>query len=286
MVAVVTGAAGFLGAHAAIELERRGTEVVRAGRPAFEIPSPEFDRLLASARPSLVVHCAGPASVPASVSEPETDRRGSVDVTRALVRRLERLPGPPRMVLLSSAGVYGQPPWLPIDESVPPAPISPYGRHRLEAEQVALSSAVPTTVLRVFSAYGCGLRRQVLWDVAVKARASAVVDLWGTGDETRDFVHATDVARAIARVGLGDAEPTILNVGSGEETTIRSAATLLLHALGAGDVVLRFNGLEREGDPRRWCADVRRLRELGWAPRVALEDGIARYAKWLQSEGQ
>ena len=121
-----------------------------------------------------------------------------------------------RLLLVSSAAVYGDPERLPVSEDAPLAPISPYGRHRAEAEEVALQSGAPVVIARVFSAYGEGLRRQVLWDVAQRALVGGPVELSGTGEETRDFVHARDVAAAISAIAQRSAfDGEIVNVATG-----------------------------------------------------------------------
>src|SRR5919106_1295302 len=115
MVSLVTGANGFLGGYVRSILETRG-DVVVAGRPDVHIPSAKFDSLLEAARPDLIVHCAGPASVPSSVVDPAADFEASVTVTFELLERLRSLPRPPRVVFLSSAAVYGDPSVLPVAE--------------------------------------------------------------------------------------------------------------------------------------------------------------------------
>jgi UDP-glucose 4-epimerase len=285
--ALVTGASGFLGAVSSRRLEDDGWDVVRVGRPETEIPSPEFDAVLATAGAEVVVHCAGPASVPASIADPEADRAGSVGVLEALLERLAGLPAPPRVVLLSSAAVYGQPERLPADESAPLAAISPYGRNRVACESLLRGyheqTAAPATTLRVFSAYGEGLRRQVLWDVSQKALSGGDVVLAGTGRESRDFVHAEDVAEAVSLVagGVSDGHGAY-NVATGRETSIGELAQLLVEALGVKTAVV-FSGEGRAGDPERWQADIGRLQSLGFEVTVPLETGVRRYAEWVRA---
>jgi UDP-glucose 4-epimerase len=277
VVTLVTGDRGFLGRHIAAQLEADGDEVIGAGRPDVEIPSPAFDSLLTKRRPDVVVHCAGPASVPASLESPESDRTGAVEVLGALLDRLDGA----RLILVSSAAVYGDPERLPVAEDAALAPVSPYGRHRVEAERLAAESGVPLVVARVFSAYGEGLRRQVLWDIARRALAGGPVELSGTGDETRDFVHARDVAAAIGAIAQHSAfKSEIVNVGTGVETSIAHLAQVITTELGGGDV--RFNGIARPGDPTRWRADITRLRSLGFEPSVSIDDGAATYARWVR----
>jgi UDP-glucose 4-epimerase len=286
MVALVTGAFGFLGRHVAARLAEEGWDVAEAGRPRTEIPSPEFDALLAKAAPRLVVHCAGPASVPASLADPEHDFRGSVEVLHEL---LERLRGrETALVLISSAAVYGQPERLPVAEDAPTRPISPYGFHRLHCE-LALREfhelwGLRSCALRVFSAYGEGLRRQIMWDVCAKALREGEVALHGTGTESRDFVHAADVARAVALVAReAPLKAEAYNVGTGVETRLDELAPLLLEALHS-DAPLSFSGEARAGDPANWRADVSRLAALGFEPEARVEEGAARYAEWARRE--
>lgn len=286
MVALVTGGFGFLGRHVATELAEDGWDVVQAGRPRQEIPSPEFDVLLTDSEPKLVVHCAGPASVPASLEDPERDFTGSVEVLHAL---LERLRGrETAVVLISSAAVYGQPERLPVAEDAPTQPISPYGFHRLQCE-LALREfhdlwGLRSCALRVFSAYGEGLRRQIMWDICAMALRENRVTLHGTGVESRDFVHAADVARAVALVAReAPLTAEAYNVGTGAETRLDELAPLLLSALEC-EAPVSFLGEGRPGDPANWRADTARIAALGFQPSIAVQEGAVRYADWARRE--
>jgi UDP-glucose 4-epimerase len=286
MVAVVTGAFGFLGRHIAAALTGDGWRVVGTGRPEVEIPSAEFDALLDGTNAGLVVHCAGPASVPASVEDPAADFRGSVGV---LFDVLERLRGRDTgFVLVSSAAVYGEPERLPVAESTPIRPISPYGFHRAVCELLVREFhelwGLRCCTLRIFSAYGEGLHRQIMWDICRGAVRDGTVALHGTGEESRDFVHASDVARAVALVARSaPLQAEVYNVATGSETSITTVARLLLDALGS-EAPLSFLGRTRPGDPRHWRADVGRLADLGYSPSVPLEEGVRAYAAWAQRE--
>jgi UDP-glucose 4-epimerase len=282
VVALVTGDRGFLGSHATAALRAEGWSVVGAGRPDTEIPSLEFTELVRRTRPEVVVHCAGPASVQAAELDPEDDRRRAVGTLETLLALLAGVPDS-RLVLVSSAAVYGEPNDLPIGVDAGISPISAYGRHRADCERLAAASGVPSAFARVFSAYGEGLRRQVWWDISSRALRAETIFLHGTGAESRDFLHGSDVGLAlatIARRGAFDGEA--YNIASGEETTIAVLARALVTALGTGTTV-EFSGLERRGDPHRWRADVSELAALGFEPRVPLVKGIERYAAWVRS---
>ncbi len=297
---VITGALGFLGSRIAAEFEAAGYRVVGLGRecvPAdgldshhlaayscVDLPSDELERILAQERPAVIVHAAGPASVVGSMEDPAADFAGTVGVLAALLDAVRRVTPHSAVLILSSAAVYGDPASLPVSESAPVAPVSPYGFHKAMAETLLAEYSsvfgVPTAALRVFSAYGAGLRRQILWDVCEKAAADPVVRLFGTGAESRDFVHAADVAQAARLVAeRGALRGEAYNVAAGEETTIRSLAERLATCVRP-DATIEFTGVERAGDPSRWVADIGRLSALGFAPRVALDDGIAEYCTW------
>jgi UDP-glucose 4-epimerase len=286
MVVLVTGAYGFLGRAISTELERSGHVVARAGRPHVELRSAQFAELLADADPETVVHCAGPASVALSVNDPAADFDGSAGVLADLLALLARRPLPPRIAVLSSAAVYGDPDTLPVAETAPTRPVSPYGFHRVACE-VLLNEyrelqGGDAVSLRVFSAYGEGLRRQVLWDICSRALTEVAVELQGTGDESRDFIHASDVSRAVTRILQEPVFPSdALNVATGRETTISDLAHILLDALG-NPAVVRFTGVPRPGDPARWCADVDLLRKLDFDPIVPIEEGARAYAAWCR----
>jgi UDP-glucose 4-epimerase len=288
VVALVTGAGGFIGRHVCLELEGIGLRVERAGRPEVEIPSADFDDVLERSRPEVVVHCAGPASVMTSLSDPVGDLEGSALVLANVLDRIARLPRPPHLALVSSAAVYGDPLDRPVAEDAPLAPVSPYGFNR-QITEVLIDEfrkifCVPVTVLRVFSAYGEGLRRQLLWDVCRMVVCDSAVVLSGTGVESRDFLHVTDVARAVSLI---IANPQTVNqtynVAAGVETPIVDVASWITDEIGP-DVPIGFSGTRRPGDPIQWSADVSKIRALGFRPSVEVEAGTRSYARWARAE--
>ena len=117
----------------------------------------------------------------------------------------------------------------PVSETHKPAPLSPYGYHKLQCEllceEFARLFALPTATARIFSAYGPGLRRQVVWDIFERVLTTGALVLHGTGAESRDFIHATDIARALVRLAdMAPCQGEVYNVASGEEVTIAGLA--------------------------------------------------------------
>jgi UDP-glucose 4-epimerase len=297
---LVTGVAGFLGRYVSREFARRGWRVVGIDLVAVEnappeveyyrmaLPSAELGTLLASVAPLTCIHCAGRASVGHSVAEPAVDFRESVCVTFELLDAIRRSAPKCRTILLSSAAVYGNPASLPVTEGHQAAPLSPYGYHKLICETLAeefnRTYGLATAVVRIFSAYGPGLRRQVVWDICQRALSSDSLRLHGTGEESRDFIHAADVAAALYAVAEGAAfHAEAYNVATGYETTIRSLAEQLVEILHTG-VRPEFDGQATPGDPRNWRADVTRLSGLGFVPRIGLSEGLKTVAVWATAE--
>ena len=297
---LITGVAGFLGRYAAREFLRSGWRVVglddvppeNAPRDIefhrMHLPDAALGALLASAQPDVCIHAAGRASVAFSMSEPAADFRDGVVLTFELLDALRRHAPRCRFILLSSAAVYGNPETLPIAETHATQPLSPYGYHKrqceLVVEEFARIYAQPALAVRIFSAYGPGLRRQVVWDICERTLTTGRLTLRGTGDESRDFIHAADVARALVLLATcAPAEGEIYNVATGRETTIRELATTLLTRLGFTNAP-EFDAQSTPGDPRNWRADIARLAALGFAPDTSLDEGLRGMAAWCLAE--
>jgi nucleoside-diphosphate-sugar epimerase len=297
---LIIGASGFIGARLWERRTALGDDVVACvtseppswaplsgRRHPLRLPEGDIGRILAEERPDHVVHCAGSSSVADSIRDPAADFEENVTVTEHLMRAVAACSPRSKVTFLSSAAVYGDPALQPIDERALPAPISPHGVHKLMAEtacrRIHDREGVPLAVLRIFSGYGPGLRKRLLWDIYQQWLRSGTVSLYGSGEETRDFIYGDDIVEAIGVVM--EAAPfrgEVFNVASGRETSVRTAARLLLEALGGGKE-LEFTAQVRAGDPRRWQADVGAIRALGVPPGVAIEEGIQRYAKWLRA---
>jgi UDP-glucose 4-epimerase len=175
-----------------------------------------------------------------------------------------------------------------VSETQPPAPLSPYGFHKWQSEQLCLEFAkvygLPTASLRIFSAYGPGLRRQVLWDICQKVITQNSLTLQGTGKESRDFIHALDIARALGVVATSaPMQGEVYNLGSGQEIAIGQLANMVLEALDA-DCSPEFDGVVPAGTPLNWQADVSKLQALGFSASVPLERGVKTFANWCRAE--
>ncbi len=295
---LVTGACGFLGGHIVSTCVNEAQNVIAVDRLASrqtvpegvrvlttDVASPEFKCVARDLQPEVIIHAAGPASVGASMEDPAANFHDGIDPWLSVLEAVRCCSARTQVIFVSSAAVYGQPDTRPIREDSPLRPISPYGYHKRIAEDLLREYyqvyGIRGCILRVFSAYGPGLCRQVLHDICVKALKQPTVVLSGTGEESRDFIHVRDVAAAVCAVArYGSFEAGVYNVASGEETTILSLAKALVGALGLHKPIC-FTGRQRQGDPLRWQADIACLRALGYEPRVSLVEGVNEYAKWI-----
>jgi UDP-glucose 4-epimerase len=294
---LVTGAGGFLGRYLIEEANAQQLKVMgvdRIPRPRelncqwaeCLLPSDPFESLVAETQPEVIIHAAGTASVQDSILHPLDDFKQNVFVFAHVLETVRGFAPSCRVILISSAAVYGNPQKMPVAESAATHPLSPYGYHKLLCELMGLQYAqvygVKFAAARVFSAYGEGLRKQVLWDICQKI-LSGGVDLSGTGDETRDFVHARDVAKGLfTLMAHARFDGGIYNLANGEQVKIRDLAALLSQAMNRS-VEIKFSGVNRQGDPLNWQADTHAIRELGFEPSIKFEEGARRYADWVRS---
>jgi UDP-glucose 4-epimerase len=298
----ITGVAGFIGRYIAAHFVKSGAsvagvDIVPPDRvpkgihyAAMQLPSPEFVSFLKATQPDICIHCAGRASVPDSMRDPASDFRQNTMLTFEVLDALRQYVPNCRFILLSSAAVYGNPKTLPVAESQHIAPLSPYGFHKRQCEllcqEFSRIYSVPTLAVRIFSAYGPGLQRQVVWDICERLLKTGALSLKGTGYESRDFIHAIDIARGIAL--LADAAPAegeLFNLASGRETTIAEIAVLLTRALGL-NATAAFDGENRPGDPLNWRADMTKLSAFGFTNTITLENGMREVAAWARSQIQ
>jgi len=300
---LITGVAGFIGRYAARHFSEQGWSVIGVDQAppekgllqnlsayhCLQLPGKELTGLLQRHLPHVCIHCAGPASVGMSMADPSTDFYGSTVLTFEILNTL-RLHGPScRFILISSAAVYGNPHSLPVREDQPLAPLSPYGFHKWQCERLCQEFTqvygLPTASVRIFSAYGPGLRRQVLWDICRKTLTDDVVTLQGTGKESRDFIHILDIVKALSVVSMkASMKGEAYNLGSGWEVTIGRLADMVVKILNPAKIP-QFDGIVPPGTPRNWRADISKLRDLGFTPTVSLEHGVGGVVAWCQSQG-
>ena len=305
-LAMIAGGGGFLGSALARIYLELGWRVVTLGlgaptgttgqRVVHHEGLISRDLLTSASRssgkPDLVIHAAGGASVGRSWEDRRGDFELSVASTADILDFLRQDGNGATFVLVSSAAVYGNQAKLRLDETDPAIPVSPYGLHKHICEQMVMGEArmsgAAAAIVRLFSIYGEGLRKQILWDTLSRLQAdhNSPLELWGHGKETRDFLHVEDASDLIRRAAEAakPGETRIYNGASGRPITIRELATQLMDVAGYG-TELKFSGRTRQGDPEHLCANpARSFTELGFRPRIELTGGLKRYVDWFIRE--
>lgn len=299
---VITGVNGFLGRSAKEYFEKDYdiTGIDLAAKYCGEDDSlsyyqcnmsqetAELASIFTNVQPDAVLHCAGSANVGASVVNPMADLDGNLHSLYQLLMALKSFEKRPEIIFFSSSAVYGNPKQLPMRESDEPAPISPYGIHKLMAEQLCSYynrvHGYHIRSIRILSAYGSGLRKQLLWDIYQKYRNTGKIELFGTGNETRDFIHVSDILQAIELILAYQGPEEIFNVANGEEVSIRELAETYAEILGESRDIVTFNGETKPGDPKNWRADISLLKKLGYEKKMDLAEGIADYVNWVKQQ--
>jgi UDP-glucose 4-epimerase len=301
---VVTGANGFLGRHVARSLAWQGHTVLGLGHGKWLREEWELwglsewqcaDVTLQTLRryagaPSAIVHCAGGGSVPFSIKDPLADFERTVETTAHVLEYVRTSAPSCRVVYPSSASIYGTVATVPIREDCPAAPISQYGTHKLMAEQMVTSYSrqfgTHAAIVRLFSVYGCGLRKQLLWD-ACRKLVNNDTTFMGTGNEVRDWLHVEDAATLLmAAVEHASPECPTVNGGSGQGVTVRDVLVRLGCSLLQTEILPSFSGTERAGDPLRYIADTEGSRAWGWLPTRRWTEGVEEYAAWWKRDSE
>ena len=301
--ALVLGAAGFVGRHTCRQLAADGFRVVGLGHGPFapeEIQQHKLSRwndaditiqtiqdVCEGEQISFIVNCAGSGAVSQSFAAPAVDFLRSVDTTLAMLEFARLQPSSVRIILTSSAAVYGEQGDRDIPEETSISPISPYGFHKAMAEMLCESYSrffgLEIRIVRLFSVYGEGLRKQLLWDALNKFNRGTPL-FFGTGEEVRDWIHVDDAARllCLAATSSGSDHLIIYNGGHVRANT-RQILTMLANA---SEVCLEpiFSGELLPGNPHRLTASHERAVELGFQPKIDLLQGLQRYASWFRNE--
>ena len=300
--AFVIGGAGFIGSHVVRVLVDQGWFVVaidripevsvdeRIHRITVKLPDDAFVAALTKYQPAALIFAAGTPLVRESFIDPYADFESSTVHYFWVLEQIRQHSSTTRVVFLSSAAVYGNSNAVPIKESSSLNPITPYGFHKLLCESVSREFiglyGMQITIFRIFSVFGPGLRRQVVWDIVKKALASSdEIMLMGTGQETRDFIPVEELAMTIVNaIETDDLSHYLLNLGSGQEISIKDIARKIVAQLQS-DKPIRFSSLSDQGMPLRWQADIECLKNAGILAPFDFESRLAATVAWIRQNG-
>lgn len=295
---LVTGGAGFLGSALANALVAEGHEVLAlddlsAGDPARLDARVLFHRGEIANRPKLwtllqgvdcVYHLAARVLVAESVLYPREYNEVNVGGTLALLEAIRDV-GVPRLIFTSSGAVYGAPMTLPVPETTPPRPQSPYAVSKLSAEYylhaLGMLWNITTVALRIFNAYGPGqpllpAHSPVVPRFMHQALGGGSLVIFGDGRQLRDFVYITDVVRALtATLAADSVNGCTINIGSGVAISIHDLAKHILALTGSNSNIL-YSQAESSGVSGLQADVSLAQRLLGYEPHITLQEGLVR----------
>lgn len=304
----MTGGAGFIGSHLVDKLMTEGFDVVvldnfysgKLANVSSHMSKHNFCLIKGDVRKradveraltdvDYVFHLAAIVDVETSVKNPSLVNTVNVNGTLNVLEESLKS-NIDRFVYVSSCAVYGEPVYLPVDEEHPTRPISPYAITKLAAENYCRVFyklyGLKTSCLRLFNVYGSrqgeGEYAGVIAKFIRRLKNGQAPVIFGDGEQTRDFIHVTDVIEALLAVTECEAcVGEVFNIGSGIETRINELARKLINIFGLQDTQPLYTN-PRIGDIKRSYASVDKARSFfGFKTTVSLDLGLSMLAKEL-----
>ena len=295
---LIIGSRGFIGNELKKDLLEKGYSVWGAdvindyteneNYIVVDATNSNFHSLFETMNFDLCINCSGAASVPESLKNPMRDYNLNTVNVFKLLDAIKIYSPKCKFINLSSAAVYGNPQTLPINEYSSLKPVSPYGRHKLMSEEICTEYYqffnISTCSLRIFSAFGEGLKKQLFWDLYQKTKMNKEIVLFGTGKESRDFIYIKDLVHAINIVAQNaDFKGEVINVANGEEIFIKDCVSVFYEFFDQ-KVDYKFSGESRKGDPNNWVADISSIKQLGYQQKYKLKEGLNNFYQWVQEQ--
>ncbi|MBI3447984.1 MAG: GDP-mannose 4,6-dehydratase [Acidobacteria bacterium] len=309
---LVTGGAGFIGSHLCERLLARGDRVValdnfdpfydeaiKRDNVAAALAHPRYrlitgdirsaatvDEVLGAERFDVVVHLAARAGVRPSIAEPALYSDVNLTGTSVLLEACRRH-GPRRFVFGSSSSVYGDANKVPFAESDPVThPVSPYAATKAAGELLCYAHhhvhALDVTCLRFFTVYGPRQRPEMaIHKFAREILEGRPLPRYGDGSTERDYTYVDDIIEGVVRAMDRVSGFHIYNLGESRRVPLSSLIAILEREIGTPAKIQAMPN--QPGDVRMTWADVSRAREeLGYDPKVPIEEGIRRFVAWLK----
>lgn len=296
---LVVGAAGFIGQHLVTRLqqgERFELSLMGHGASCFagqsgvvftceELGSSELRKCV---RPDFIFYLAGGSSVAASIAYPLRDFQRSLPPLALLIENLRENWCGSRLVFISSAAVYGVTASLRTNSRSALEPLSPYGLHKKLSELMlnyyADTFGLNVSIVRPFSVFGPGLRKQLLWDALEKAREGDF-KFFGTGRELRDWVYVDDLVAFILDIAFNPGlYPRVVNAGTGKGITTAQLLECLYSVADLNEKPI-FSEEQKPGDPQHLVADIDEQRMYLDFFSTPLISALENYFDWYRRKG-
>jgi len=293
---LITGSAGFTGKYLLETLAKNpeynvlGLDIIPDENPHSQVCDirnyRELEKAALNHKPQVIAHLAAQAYIPRSFSDPIEDAEVNIIGTINAVRLAKRFEA--KLIYLSSAAVYGRPQTLPISEEHSTKPISPYGLSKLTGEEYIRLLLPPGryVIFRPSSIYGIqkGKRHGPVNSLVYSIVRRGFCEVTGSGEQTRDFIHVSDVARAV-KLAINGKLSGVYNLGTGVEHSINQLIALIRRILNRKFEVKYLP--EMNGEIYRSWLNVEKLRQAGFEAKIRLEEGLREVIKYeLESLGK
>ena len=291
---LITGINGFIGSHCKSYYEEKGYEVfgidIFGSKSKNTLIEPINIKSLNSFNIQFdyIIHLAGSGSVGMAEKDPLGDLERTINSTKTILEFCIKNNLNTKVVYSSSAAVYGNNNSLYYKEDDNKNPISVYGENKLEAEKICKKYSdefgLNISIIRFFSIYGEGLKKQLLWDISNKIKNlpnNDTLNCFGTGNELRDFIHVKDAVNFINLTLEKNSLYSIYNCGTGISTSVQDIIKLLANQYNFSGKI-SFNGTRNLNDPEHLVANIKKSEIMGFLPKINIDEGIQKYAKWFK----
>lgn len=306
--AIVTGSSGFIGSNLLSKLISMRIELglfARSdlmlsnsclSRPYIVRDNITFDSLDKMFNeiscPDTIFHLAGGSLVSSSYKHPRTDFTKTVDSTSILLEFIRMNKITTKIIVASSASVYGNAHNRPIQEDSVHNPSSPYGYHCSMKEDIVNMYneiyGINTVITRIFSACGIGLKKQLLWDICHKLSNEKHIEVGGTGNEVRDWVPIELCVDALLAIATNETSSfTVLNIGSGREVTVEEMVKKIFFSWNEffdTNKTYHFNNINRKGNPEYLVANISALQSIFDFQVPDVSSSVKKYVNWFINE--
>ncbi|WP_448885300.1 NAD-dependent epimerase/dehydratase family protein [Citrobacter telavivensis] len=293
---MVMGAGGFIGQHLTTGLLNKGEEVIAIGHEVHLLE--KSDRLLVVCgeinlrlleqidKPDFIYFLLGGASVSSSMNSPIGDFDKTFVPLTALIEKLKHGWNDSHLIFISSAAVYGSNACQATSIKTECKPLSVYGLHKLLAEQYIefhqRNFNIKARIIRPFSIYGPGLKKQLIWD-ALRKIQSGQHEYFGSGLEERDWLHISDLVQLlIGMAGNFDNLPPVMNAGHGKGVKIRDTIDIL-YQLKKVQGQPQFINKNKEGDPKHLACDASEQKFMVEFQGKSLKEGLSEVVAWFDN---
>lgn len=291
---LITGINGFIGSNCAKYFSDKGAEVFGIdllGDKTLSFIKGEvnLDNLKSfNQKFDVIIHLAGSGTVGLAQQNPKLDHQKTVGSTENLLEYMKDFNREAKLIYSSSAAVYGDSYEAPIKETDALNPISVYGKHKVDVEEMCKEHhqkfGLNINVIRFFSIYGEGLKKQLLWDFCnrtINNLNAENLPCFGTGEEKRDFIHINDAIELIELLIQNGESFELINGGTNLQTSVLQVLNSICRELNfTGRLV--FDNIIKEGDPKVLVANIDNALSIGFNPKTTIEEGLKKYVEWFK----